>query len=92
MIDPRTADLINACFEGVGAIVIWRNVFALRRDRRVAGVDWRVTVFYSLWGVSNLVYYGALHQPFSLLACVRIAAGNITWVLLYLRLRKEESK
>jgi Flp pilus assembly protein TadB len=91
-VTPQHADILNALFEGIGSIIIWRNVVALRRDHVVSGVDWKVTAFYSLWGLSNMVYYGVLQQPWSLLACSGIALGNTTWVILYLRNRNDKQR
>lgn len=84
--------LLNAAFEAVGSIVIWLNVVRIRCDRTVKGSDWRVTAFYSAWGVSNLFYYPAVGDIYSAFACSGIALGNITWVvhaLYYMRKRNQ---
>lgn len=83
-------DAINACFEAWGAVMIWLNFRRLLRDRKVMGVDWRVTGFYSVWGAWNLVYYSGVGHWLSCLACVGITAGNASWVVLALRLRAAE--
>lgn len=73
-------DLINGVFECGGAILTWLNVLRLRKDREVKGVDWRVTGFWSAWGLSNLYYYFALGHWVSWAGGVVLVAANITWV------------
>ena len=77
-----SVDLINACFEGVGAVLVWRNVRVLMRDRVVKGVDWRVQAFWAGWGVWGVVYYSAVEHPLSAAACAVIASGNLTWTYI----------
>lgn len=36
-------DAVNGCFEALGAVMTWKNVAALRRDRTIKGVYWPVT-------------------------------------------------
>lgn len=84
-------DIINAAFEGWGAVMIWLNFRRLLRDREVKGVDWRVTAFYSTWGLWNLVYYSGVGHWLSCAMCVGITAGNIAWVVLALRLLHKPS-
>lgn len=79
-------DAVNALlFEACGALVVWRNVTALLRDRVVAGVDWRVSAFFALWGLWNVYYYWHLMQWLSAAAAVLVAVANGTWVVLALR-------
>lgn len=84
-------DIGNAAFEMVGAVLTWMNVAALRRDRMIAGIDWRVTIFWSTWGLWNLGFYGpALGLWYSWAAGVVLVAGNITWVVMAIRLKREQ--
>ncbi len=80
-VDANT-DMINACFEGVGAVLVWRNVHTLRRDRQVRGVDWRVQAFWAVWGLWNILYYGNVGHPLSAVAGAVLAAGNLTWTYI----------
>lgn len=81
-------DWINASFEIVGAVLVWQNFRRLRRDRMVAGVDWRVQGFFTAWGYWNLVYYPSLGQWWSAVAGGVLAIGNTAWVVYYLYLRR----
>lgn len=89
-ISPETADLINASFEMFGAVFVWLNVKQLYIDKTVKGIDWRVTAFWTAWGVWNLFYYPALGQHLSFYAGIILVIGNLTWVglLAYYKWRK----
>ena len=81
-------DIGNTAFEAVGAVLSWNNVRMLRRDRVVKGVDWRVTAFWTAWGLWNLAYYPALGQAYSAAAGAVLATANAVWVghaLYYIR-------
>lgn len=74
------ADAVNGAFEAFGAVALWGNVRAIRRDRTIRGVDWRATVFFTSWGLWNLYYYPSLDQWFSFLGGVAIAGVNLVWL------------
>lgn len=86
------ADLINGSFELGGGILCWLNVKRLLKDRRVEGVDWRVSAFFSAWGFWNLFYYPSLHQWASFFGGVALVIANTTWVALALWFRSEFSR
>lgn len=77
-----TGDVVNACFEGGGAILAWINVRRILRDRKVMGVSPWVTAFWSAWGIWNIPYYFSLGQDLSALAAGNLALANSVWVLL----------
>ncbi|MGE0487295.1 MAG: hypothetical protein AB7Q81_24285 [Gammaproteobacteria bacterium] len=80
-------DAINGLlFEGGSAVLLWLNVRRLLADGHVAGVDWRVTAFFALWGVWNVYYYAHLGQVASAAAALLVAGANGAWVMLALRL------
>lgn len=81
-------DVGNGLFEALGGIAIWQNVRRLSRDKCVRGTDWKVTAFFTLWGLWNLFYYPALGQWYSFFGGIPIAAGNLVWVALALKYRK----
>ncbi len=77
-------DALNACFEAIGAVLVWGNVRALLRDRHVAGVNLSVSAFYIAWGCSNLWYYYQLGHWLSLLGDIGILSANAVWLVLAL--------
>jgi hypothetical protein len=81
-------DLINGLFELSGSLVLWRNVFALRRDREVKGIHVSTTLFFFWWGIWNLWYYPHLGQWFSFLGGLSIVIANAVWVGLALYYRR----
>lgn len=74
-------DLINGCVELVGSVFTWRNAYQLYRDRKVSGVYWPATAFFTLWGFWNLYYYPVLGQWFSLAGGTMLSLGNAAWLL-----------
>ena len=84
MLEPFIVDKINFLFEVVGAIVCWRNTYALWKDKEIKGVYWPSWVFYSIWGLWTLYFYAALSQPWSLVAGIVLTSGHIAWVIIAL--------
>lgn len=83
-------DLMNACFEFIGAFFVWSNVRALLRDRSVAGVNLSVTGFYIAWGCSNVYYYTLLEHWWSLVGDLGIVSANVVWLVLALYYRRQK--
>lgn len=88
MISP---DLINAMFEGCGTLFIALNIRRLWQDKLVRGLDWRVQVFFTAWGIWNIFYYPYLGQLFSFIAGIGIVAANVVYVAMVIYyVRKEK--
>lgn len=80
-------DVANGSFELLGAALQWVNVRRLWQDRRVRGVDYRVWIFYTLWGGWNLWYYPSLEQWASTAGGVVMVIANLCWISLALKWR-----
>jgi len=78
-------DLINGLFESIGGILIWLNVVSILKDKEVKGVNLWASLFYSIWAVWSLFYYGALSQWWSLIGDAVILGGNVIWLWLAIR-------
>lgn len=92
MISHSYLDLINGIFEIIGAYFTWMNARALYRDRKIMGVYWPMTFFFSAWGVWNLHYYPSLGQWVSFTGGVLLVSGNVAWIglLLVFKYKKGE--
>jgi hypothetical protein len=77
-------DAVNAVFELGGAMVLTRNVRALWRDRRIAGVTLLPTLWFQLFGAWNLYFYYQIGQRLSSVAGMSVFAVNTAWLLLAL--------
>lgn len=76
-------DFINGCFELGGAFMLWLNVRRLYRDKTIKGVDWRVTGFWTAWGIWNaVIYYPSLDQWWSFTGGVAIVTVNAIWLAM----------
>lgn len=74
-------DIVNGSFELIGALVLMLNVKALYKDKKVQGIHWGSTLFFSLWGIWNLIYYPSLDQWFSFAGGLAIVTVNTTWLI-----------
>lgn len=74
-----SADLINACFEGVGSILLWTNVRRLHIDKKVSGVSLIPTAFFTVWGCWGVYFYSAVSAPLSLYAGLGMVVANAVW-------------
>lgn len=77
-----SADFINGAFELFGAALLLLNVREIIRTKRVAGVHWLPTVFFTIWGFWNLYYYPLLGQWLSFVGGVAIVLVNCIWLAL----------
>ncbi len=85
-------DVMNACFEMGGALVLLLNLRRRRRDRRVAGVSLAPTAFFTAWGMFNPWFYGRLGQTWSLGAGLVVCAVNLTWLGMALHYSRQKQK
>jgi hypothetical protein len=74
-------DIVNGSFELGGALTTCLSVRRLWRDRRISGVHWAPTIYFTSWGAWNIWYYPTLGQWFSMLGGIAMAAVNLTWLL-----------
>lgn len=85
-------DAINATFELSGACSAWANVKRLRIDRDVKGTVWQYMIVWWLWGLWNVVYYGPiLGQWLSECAGWVLVAGNLVWLITWIRIMRERA-
>ncbi len=84
-------DYINAIFMFTGAFFTWKNTSILYRDKEIKGIYLPTTVFFSMWGLWNLIYFPILHQWFSFIGGIFLVSGNITWIILALKYQKKKN-
>jgi len=86
-----TPDLVNGAFELGGAALLTLNVRALSRARRIEGVHWGPTVFFTAWGLWNLFYYPSLDQWASFAGGLAIVLVNAVWLGLLFRFSRKRT-
>ena len=86
-------DLINSGFEFWGSVAIWRNVWALHKDKHYAGIRVGPVAFFMAWGFWNIWFYRHLHQYLSWYAGMSITLANVVWLgqMLYYGRRSNAS-
>ena len=82
LLSPETADLLNGIFEAGGAVLVWKNVHQIIKDKQTRGVYWPAWFFFSAWGWWNILYYASLDQWVSWTGGLVLVLANTTWVVL----------
>jgi hypothetical protein len=82
------ADITNALFEVLGAVMVLNHCRVVVKDKAVAGVSVLSVFFFSLWGIWNLYYYPSLGQWWSFAGGIAIAVANCCWVYLLVKYSK----
>lgn len=86
-------DVVNGLFELFGSWFTWSNFNALRKEKKISGVYWPSTLFFSAWGVWNAFgYYPALGQWFSFAGAVLLFSGNFAWLILLVKIKWNAKK
>lgn len=75
-----TMDTINGLFEIGGALITLLSLQRLRRDRAMMGFHWGPTIFFTVWGLWNILYYPHLDQPVSTVGAVLLVAVNLAYL------------
>ena len=83
-------DIINGCFETLGAPFIILNVVKLYKQKLVRGVSLWHPVFFGSWSLWNLYYYPYLGQWFSFLGGILITISTATWLAMLLYYTQKE--
>ncbi len=73
-------DIINGTFEGTGGFFILLSVIKLYRDKKVMGVHWGHSAFFTSWGLWNLYFYPHLGQWLSFWGGVFLVSVNAFWL------------
>jgi len=85
-------DLINSLFEFCGGLFLAFNVFKLYRDKKVRGVHWLPTLFFTSWGFWNLFYYPHLNQWLSFFGGIFLVTVNAIWLMQMIYYRDRNGK
>ena len=84
----KFTDLTNGLFELIGSIFLFVNVFRLWIDKKIRGLYWPFSIFFTLWGFWNLYYYPTIGQMFSFVGGIFMSVANLAWIYLAIKYRK----
>lgn len=73
-------DIINGAFESTGGFFILLSVVKLSRDKKVQGVHWGHSAFFTAWGLWNLYFYPHLDQWLSFWGGMFLVSVNAVWL------------
>lgn len=88
-------DNINGLFELCGGVFVFLHCLRLYKDKKVRGVSFVATGYFTGWGFWNMYYYPFLRQWASLIGGLLIVAMNVLWVgmmVYYIRKERNEYK
>lgn len=75
-------DHINGFFEACGALFNAYNCWVLFKHKQVRGVSIWPSMFFTTWGLWNIVYYSALDQWYSWFGGLCLSAFSVLWLAL----------
>ena len=75
-------DIINSLFMAVSAVLIWKNVYRLWKDRKIRGVSIIPTIWFCCSGMWHLYFYASINAVWSSLACGVVLAANVVWLAM----------
>lgn len=74
------ADTVNGIFEAGGTVTGLINLLALRRDKKVQGVHWSPYLWYTSWGLWNLLFYPIYGAWLSFIGGIGVVTMNSLWL------------
>jgi hypothetical protein len=83
-------DLVNGLFELFGGVFVSMNIYQLYNDKKVNGIHWGSSVFFTSWGIWNIYYYPFLGQWLSFCGGIFICVANIIWFIQRIYYRKSK--
>lgn len=86
------ADLINASFELIGALLLSLNCLRLYKDKKLFGVSMLPAAFYTGWGVWNLYFYPSNGFILSAIAGIFVVIANGVWVGMAIHYSRQNPK
>lgn len=86
-----TPDMINGCFELVGAFLVGNHCRVTIKDKTVKGVSIFSTIIFTIWGVWNIFFYENLNQWYSWSGSILLMFVNAFWVYLMIYYRIKET-
>lgn len=85
-------DCINGLFELAGGFFMLNHCSVLYAHKSVRGVSLLSSVFFLTWGIWNLYYYPALHQPISFYGALFISNASLFYIGMMLHYRRREAR
>lgn len=85
-------DYVNGLFEIGGGISVLLSIVKLYKDKDVKGINWITILFFTSWGVWNLIFYPKLDLPGSFAGAVFLVLMNAIWLFLLIYFQRDQRK
>jgi ABC-type transport system involved in cytochrome c biogenesis permease subunit len=86
------ADFVNGGFELLAGFFVLDHCRMLYAHKQVRGVSMPAVCFFTLWGMWNLYYYPALHQPMSFYGGLFVVVANGLYVGMMMSYRRLDAR
>jgi len=83
-------DIINGVFEIFGGIFIIPSILKVLKEKSVKGINWVTTLFFTCWGLWNLIFYPVQGLKMSFYGGVFLVLANLTWLVLLIYYQRKE--
>ncbi len=84
-------DLVNGIFEICGGLFIVPSIIKIMKEKRVHGINWITTMFFTFWGLWNLFFYPQHGLTLSFYGGVFLVLANGTWLTLLIYYQRKQS-
>ena len=85
-------DLINGLVQLFGGVLTIINIVKLIKDKKIKGISWIPTAYFSIWGAWNMYYLLSLNQTYSFWGGLIIFSANAIWLGLLIYYYTQERK
>ncbi len=84
-------DLINSLFELFASLFILNHCRVLYEHKSVKGVSVVSVIFFTIWGLWNIIYYPSIGQILSFYAGIAVFVTNLIYISMLLYYRSREN-
>jgi len=84
-------DLINGIFEVCGGVFVIPSIIKISKEKRVNGINWITTLFFTCWGIWNLFFYPFHGLTISFYGGVFLVLANGIWLVLLIYYQHKQS-
>jgi|TARA_B110000908_G_C10188088_1_gene419057 hypothetical protein len=85
-------DIINGCWELLGALFTIPSITSLLKEKKAIGISWVTVIFFLAWGLWNVFFYPVNNLMYSFVGGVILSITNIIWFILIIKYHKKKDE